>query len=377
MKKIAFVIKFFQDSNFHGGGEKLFFKLIERFIKNKYTVDIYCSDSNVSSYPGINKIIVVDKPYDHVNPVIMEDFYEEVKNLVKKQDYDCVISENITPPIGITFLQGHSLVHRQRKLKSSLEAFWYKFRPEKKYRIEYQEKWMKQGYKKIFTVSNVLKNDIMENFNIPESNIKVVYPGVEIPENIPAVKAYNNNDVITFGLSAPGFKIKGGYILLKALKILKNRNYNFKAKIIYPKAKKNLGIKLLIKLYGIEKNVEFIEFQKNMQDFYESIDCVVMPSYEDTFNLVALESMANKKLCVISSNCGASEIIQDGENGFTFNMNNPVRNLAEKLMFIIDNKNLINIIAEKGFSTAQNFSWDNTFDNFIELLVPEANPYCY
>ncbi|MEI7475161.1 MAG: glycosyltransferase family 4 protein [bacterium] len=368
MKKIAFVVKMFQDSSFHGGGEKLFFKLIEKFIKKQYLVDIYCSESNVLTFEGINSIIVMQNPYNHVDPVVMETFYDEVKTAVLDKNYDLVISENITPPVGVTFLQGHSLIHRQRKLKSIFESLFYNFRSEKKTRIKYQDKWLKQGYKKIFVVSDIHKKDIIDNFNTPAENISVIYPGVDIPENILKPKNYTNDSVLTFGLSAPGFKIKGGYILLKALKLIKNKGYDFNAKIIYPKAKKNFGVKLLLKLYKIEKNVEFVNFQKNMQDFYNSVDCMVMPSYEDTFNLVTLEAMANKKICIVSSNCGASEIIDDGENGFVFSMRNPEKNLAEKMMIVLNNKTLINKMSENAFLTANKFSWDKTFTEFENEL---------
>ncbi|OGI02282.1 MAG: hypothetical protein A2104_04960 [Candidatus Melainabacteria bacterium GWF2_32_7] len=372
MKKIAFIIQLFQDKNFHGGGEKLFYKLIDHLIKNNYVVDIYCSKSNVSEFSGINKIVIVDKPYKHTDPEIMEDFYEEAERLIKVENYDFVISENITPPVDIAFLQGHSLVHRQRKLKSLLESFLYNFRPVKIKRIKYQQKWFEQGYGRTFVVSNILKQDIIDNFNINSEKISVIYPGVDIPENAEFINIPNitPNDTLTFGLAAPGFKIKGGYVFIKALKILKDKGLNFKAKIIYPKFKKNLWLMNLIKFYQIDKNIEFLPFQENMQDFYNSVNWVVIPSLEDTFNLVALEAMANKKPCIISSYAGASEIIQDGTNGLIFNMQeNSSQNLADKMIFAINNPNNIAEYSKNAFETAKIYSWSKTCEEFIQNLL--------
>lgn len=366
MKKIAFVIKLFQKDNFHGGGEKLFFNLINNFIKEKHYIDIYCSVSDIDEIDGINKIIIVEKPYNHTEPETMENFYTEIKNLIKNENYDFVISENITPPIDITFLQGHSLVNRLKRDKNQLESFFYNFRKVKKNRMKFHEKWFQEGYRKIFVVSEVLKKDIIENYNIPDNKITVIYPGVDIPENIlPSI----HNDIITFGLSAPGFKIKGGFIFLKALGLLKQKGYNFKAKIIYPKFKKNLGVKLLIKFLNIEQNVEFLPYQKNVQDFYHSIDCLVAPSIEDTFNLAILEAMANYKPCIVSTNAGASEIITDGINGFVFEVNKNSRtNLAYKMILFIQNSINYVDLSQKAFETAKNYSWQKTFDIFNNEL---------
>ena len=363
MKKIAFIIRLLQKDKFHGGGEKLFFNLIKRFVAANYEIDIYCSKSDMEYLEGINKIIVVDEHYNHLKPETMENFYSEVKKLIKNENYDYVISENITPPVDITFLQGHSLLNRLKRDKNPLEAFFYSFRKIKKERMKYHKKWFNEGYRKIFVVSEVLKRDIVQNYGISDDKIFVIYPGVDIPDDVPEI---NKNKILTFGLSAPGFRIKGGFIFLKALGLLKKKGYDFKAKIIYPKYPKNLGVKLLVKFLNIEKNVEFLSYQENIQEFYRSIDVLVAPSIEDTFNLAVLESMANSKPCIVSTNAGASEIIKDGENGFVFDMkSNSERNLVDKMTLFLKNPNSYNDICEKSFETAKIYSWQRTFDIFV------------
>ncbi len=371
MKKIAFVIRLFQNDRFHGGGEKLFYNLIKRFCELKpqqYIIDIYCSKSDVENLQGVNKIIVIDTFYDHLQPKTMENFYSEAKKLIQNQNYDFVISENITPPIDITFLQGHSLVNRLKRDKNHLEVFLYKFRKVKNERMKYHKKWFDEGYRKIFVVSEILKQDIMNNYGISQDKIAVVYPGVDFPElSITSLPPQNND--ITFGLTAPGFKIKGGFIFLKALGILKKKGYDFKAKIIYPKHKNNLGVKLLVKFLNIEKNVEFLSYQKNINDFYRSLDVLVAPSIEDTFNIAVLEAMANYVPCIVSTNAGASEVIKDNENGFVFDMKeNPEKNLADKMILFINKKSLNKNIKENAFETAKDFSWQRTFESFVGEL---------
>ncbi|HSA06490.1 MAG TPA: glycosyltransferase family 4 protein [Candidatus Gastranaerophilales bacterium] len=366
MKKIAFIVRMFQEKSFHGGGEKLFYNLIKRFSQDNFVIDVYCSESNVENPNFVNKINIIKEPYDHNKPETMENFYNKVQEQIKNEIYDHIISENITPPVDITFLQGHSLINRLRKTKNPFESFLYRFRKIKKQRIKYQEKWLKQGYRKIFAVSELLKQDIMDNFDIPENNIKVIYPGVDMPET-QDLKTVNSP--VIFGLLAPGFKIKGGYIFLNALKILKQKGYKFKARIIYPKFKGNLGVKLLVSLNNLSESIDFISYQKDIFAFYRSLDCLVVPSLEDTFNLAALEAMSVAKPCIVSKNAGVSEIINDNINGFTFEINRKSsENLAEKMMFYIDNPDLRSGLSQSAFKTAEKYSWDKVYEEFSHEL---------
>lgn len=366
MKKIAFILRMFQEKSFHGGGEKLFYNLIKQFSLDGFKIDIYCSESDVSGAEFVNKIVVINEPYDHNKPETMEKFYKKAKELIKKENYDHVISENITPPVDITFLQGHSLVNRLKNVKNPVEAFFYKFRKVKKERVKHQKKWMKEGYKRIFTVSETLKKDIVNNFGILENKISVIYPGVIIPEKIKRKKL---EDTIVFGLIAPGFKIKGGFVFLKALKMLKNKGYKFKAKVIYPKYKKNIGVKMLVFLYNLKKEIEFLPYQQNIGDFYSSIDCLVAPSIEDTFNIAALEAMAYSKPCIISKNAGASEIIENKVNGLTFNVKkNGAKNLYKKMQFLLKNPKKLQKISKFSIKTAKKYTWERFYNRFSENL---------
>lgn len=371
MKKIAFIVRMFQQKAFHGGGEKLFYNLIKRFSQDGWQVDVYCSQSDMQQTDFVRKVTVVNTPYDHNVPQTMEAFYDDVKKLIETEKYDFVISENITPPVDVAFLQGHSLVNRLKKTKNPLEAFLYNFRKVKKERMAYQEKWMKEGYRKIFVVSELHKRDIVENFGVSERNIAVVHPGVDMPE---AKAPSTPHSLMIFGLLAPGFRIKGGFMLLEALKTLKQKGYDFKVRIIYPKYSKNLGVKTLVKLYNLTDNIEFLPSPKDIYEFYRSVDCLLAPSLEDTFNMAVLESMAHSKPCIVSKNAGVHEIITNGINGFTFDIEKDnqtsAKNLAGKMMFLIDNPTLYPRLAESAYWAAKEYSWDRTYKRFSEELSP-------
>ena len=121
-------------------------------------------------------------------------------------------------------------------------------------------------------------------------------------------------------------------------------------------------------MHKIDKNIEFLEFQKNIDDFFSSIDCLVMPSVEESFGMVALEAMSCKLPCIVSSVCGASEIISDKEDGFIFEMDSiPHINLANKMEEIIKSKE-IEKLRQNAFKTAEKYSWERFYKTFLQEI---------
>lgn len=374
MKKLAFVINVFREDDFHSGGERVFYELVNRAVESGYVVDLYCasylSKQNILK-PKLNKIVFVGHPKDFKCSEKIEKFYEEVKKLIHNENYDHVISENISPPVDIGILQGHSLLHYRKFSGNILSRALFTLKKHKF--IKAQKKWLKQGYSKIIVPSNTLKNELKLNFGInDDEKLVVIYPGVDIPANQEQMLnkvQHGDNHIITFGISAPSFSKKGGNVFLNALSILKKKGYKFKAKIIYPKAKKNFKLQFQLLNYGLKDLIEFLPYQQDMQDFYRQIDFVVMPSLMETFGLVALEGMINAKPAVVSSFCGASEIIHDNIDGFIFDMKkNASENLAQKLIYLLENKDKYSEFSKNAHETALKYNWQVFCDKFYEVL---------
>lgn len=374
MKKLAFVINVFREDDFHSGGERVFYELVNRAVESGYVADLYCSSylskQNILK-PKLNKITFVGHPKDFKCSEKIEKFYEEVKKLIHNENYDHIITENISPPLDIGILQGHSLLHYRKFSGNILSKLLFTLKKNKF--IKAQKKWLKHGYSKIIVPSNTLKNELKLNFGInDDEKLVVIYPGVDIPANQEQMLnkvQHDDNHIITFGISAPSFSKKGGNVFLNALSILKKKGYKFKAKIIYPKVKKNLKLQFQLLNYGLKDLIEFLPYQQDMQDFYRQIDVVVMPSLMETFGLVALEGMINAKPAVVSSFCGASEIIHDNIDGFIFDMKkNASENLAQKLINLIENKDKYSEFSKNAHETALKYNWQVFCDKFYEVL---------
>lgn len=104
--------------------------------------------------------------------------------------------------------------------------------------------------------------------------------------------------------------------------------------------------------YNITEKVAIIPFQKNIADFWQSIDIAVVPSTEpEPFGLVAVEAMLAKKPVVASNHGGLSEIVVNNETGLLVEPRN-VNELIIALQKLIENEELRKSFGQKGYEKA-------------------------
>lgn len=292
---------------------------IDIFYKGKGKREKGKGEPNVIE--GINSITVLPN----------KTFAQDVKEKIEQGNYDYVFSSDILLPFANNIVHSHSSKFKSKNGKNKLMQAVLKFYNAKK--IKAQEDSLKDNNNALFTVSGRLKKDYVGNFNLDESKVFVAYPGMEDSSEFVAPEF---KDTFTIGSIAGGGLNKGGYLLLLALKMLP-KACNLKARIIFPKFHKSFFFKLCIKLLRLENKIELLGKQKNMDEYYKSIDCYVLPSLNEGFGLVVPEAAMNFKPSIVSSTTGVAELIKDGENGFIFDRTkNPVKNLVTKLTEVAD-----------------------------------------
>lgn len=369
-KKLALIVisldECFSTRGFSGGGHKVTKHLILGLIESdKFDIDIYCKGTNTkatwaNTVKGINSITVLNK----------KTFVKDLEEKLKENHYDYILSSDILLPFANNVIHSNSSKYKSKTGKSKFLQQILKVYNAKKIKI--QENCFKNNNRAVFTVSESLKKDFVENFNIDESKVFVSYPAVDdYAEFIPSPVKEN----FTIGGMAGGGLNKGGYLLLFALKNL-SETYNIKARIIFPKFHKAFLYKLFIKILGIQNRIELLPKQENMNEYYKSIDCYVLPSLNEGFGLVVTEAAANFKPSLVSSTAGVSELIVDSKNGFVFDRtDNPVRNLVQKLMEVIDvyfNDNAkLTEISKNAHEISKKLDWKKFTETIINNMVEE------
>jgi D-inositol-3-phosphate glycosyltransferase len=118
-------------------------------------------------------------------------------------------------------------------------------------------------------------------------------------------------------------------------------------------------IKTLCKELGMEDLVLFLgkRAQDTLPYYYSAADMLIMPSYYESFGMVALEAMACGTPVVASDVGGLHYLVQDGKTGFVVPSGNPEA-LVDPLNELMNNDNLRKKMGQQAARFAQKYSWE-------------------
>jgi D-inositol-3-phosphate glycosyltransferase len=118
-------------------------------------------------------------------------------------------------------------------------------------------------------------------------------------------------------------------------------------------------LKNSVKRFGLEQCVKLHNGldQDKLHRYFGAADIVVVPSFYESFGMVAVEAMATGTPVVASNVGGLQWTIEDGITGFHAKAGNP-RDFARQILKIINDKQLEERLAENAKIHVQNnFSW--------------------
>jgi D-inositol-3-phosphate glycosyltransferase len=114
---------------------------------------------------------------------------------------------------------------------------------------------------------------------------------------------------------------------------------------------------------GIDHHISFegaVEHSR-LPLYYNAADVCVVPSYYESFGLVAVESMACGTPVVASRVGGLTTTVQDGETGYLIPWRCP-EPFAERLELLLDNAELRASFGRAGREAVERFRWGNVAD---------------
>jgi len=226
--------------------------------------------------------------------------------------------------------------------------------------------------KKVFTISQASKNDIIKYYDIPPENVVVTYPGIKQELRIMNSELRINN-------LRKKYTIREKYILFVGT-IQPRKNIE---RLITAFSKVDLkGIDLLIvgkkgwlyepilqkpKELGIEDKVKFLNFvsDEELDILYQHAICYILPSLYEGFGLPVLEAMQHG--CpVITSN--VSSLPEAGGDAVLYIDPENVDDIVDKMIEMIENEKLRKELIEKGYKQMKKFSWEKTARETLKVL---------
>ncbi|MDE2820679.1 MAG: glycosyltransferase family 1 protein [Chloroflexota bacterium] len=115
---------------------------------------------------------------------------------------------------------------------------------------------------------------------------------------------------------------------------------------------------------------------ERLSQAYASADIFVFPSRLETFGLVVIEAMAAGLPVVAARVGGVSDIVTEGETGYTFESGD-IRALAEGIGKIAGDRDIMRAMGARARAFAETQSWDAIMDEVIDVyagLIAERPP---
>ena len=176
---------------------------------------------------------------------------------------------------------------------------------------------------RIIAISDMVKQDMIRWYKIPEDRIAVIYNGVDVERFHPRNRQYREEirkrhgigDELVILFVSNNFRMKGLAFLMRALGNLKKEGHPLFRLLILGKDRKAPYLHLAKKT-GIDEEMIFAGLTDQPEKYYGAADLLVHPTFYDACSLTVIEAMASGLPVITTSYNGASGILSQGEEGW-------------------------------------------------------------
>ena len=242
-----------------------------------------------------------------------------------------------------------------------------------RFKDDFYHKWLYKNIDIIHAVTYQVKEQLQKF--IPQSvqpKLEMIYLGVSesvIDEKMVNIlkEKHSLGDAFVVGMVGRIEEGKGQYLLIDALSQLKE--LNIKVLIVGHSMDDEYvtSLKVKVQSLGLEKNVIFTGFTKNINEYFQLCDVSVLATKKETFGLVVIESMLNKVPVIATNNGGPLEIIDDRKDGLFFDRT--AEDLAKKITPLYEDKELRKNLSTNGYKKIKNrFDKETQMQKMLELI---------
>jgi D-inositol-3-phosphate glycosyltransferase len=220
--------------------------------------------------------------------------------------------------------------------------------------------------------------DLVRSYDADPTRLTVVQPGVDLDRFRPGAADRrrlglpDHGHVIAFvGRIQP---LKGPDVLISALAALRRRNPAADVTVVICGGPSGSGLDrptALVELaesLGVADAVRFLPPQTgaDLAALYRAADLVAVPSYNESFGLVALEAQACGTPVVAAAVGGLVTSVRDGESGVLVDGHDP-DDWARVLDKLLAAPAYRRVLSEGAVAHAAGFSWDRTAEGLLRV----------
>lgn len=231
---------------------------------------------------------------------------------------------------------------------------------------------------KIVTVSQAVANHIKQSPFIKDSQVEVIYNGVDnavyYPMDASSIREKFDiaQDALVIGMIGRVNAIKGQNDFIEAVEPLLEKNEQavaFLAGGVFPGEEWRLEeLDKRIASSSVVSQIQRIDYYDKTSELYNMFDIFVLPSIKpDSLPTVVLEAMACSKPVVGYNNGGIAEMVVDDKSGCLVKPNRP-QELSNAISLLLDSSEKREKFGRVGYQRQKElFSLESYIKNFSEL----------
>ncbi|EGJ41517.1 N-acetylgalactosamine transferase [Streptococcus sanguinis SK49] len=364
------------------GADKVLLELIKELDKDEFDPHVILPNDGplVESLRQVGaQVSVLDYPIlrrKYFNPKGIADyirsyhFYaKQIASYAKEHNIDLV--HNNTAAV----LEG---IYLKRKLKLPLIWHVHEIIVKPKAISDFINMLMGRYADKIVTVSQAVANHIKQSPFIKDSQVEVIYNGVDnavyYPMDASSIREKFDiaQDALVIGMIGRVNAIKGQNDFIEAVEPLLEKNEQavaFLAGGVFPGEEWRLEeLDKRIASSSVVSQIHRIDYYDKTSELYNMFDIFVLPSIKpDSLPTVVLEAMACSKPVVGYNNGGIAEMVVDDKSGCLVKPNRP-QELSNAISLLLDSSEKREKFGRVGYQRQKElFSLESYIKNFSEL----------
>lgn len=247
----------------------------------------------------------------------------------------------------------------------------------KKILFKYGEKLLSRATSRIITVSEALKADLTDNYQLKAEHITPVYNGIDTAkylerrDHAPTKTKWGIGQAkYVIGTVARMAPQKGLQYLLEAVALIKKtdpRKAGEIACVVAGDGPLQAELANQAKRLGIENQIIFPGFVRDMPDVLACLDIFVIPSIAEGLSITTIEAMAAGLPVIASRVGGLPELVDEGVTGYLVEPRNPSA-LAQAILKMMNEPEKARTMGENGRALAcRNFSTETMISNTCKV----------
>ena len=228
------------------------------------------------------------------------------------------------------------------------------------------------NFRRVIAMSRMAKEQIQRRYGLEDSEVEVLYCGVDTDELSPGRRARERaamrrkldagDDLLALFVGNDDRR-KGADILLRAIALLGGEGAGRVRALIAGQVKGEAALRRQARSLGVRADV--LGPRDDIPGLLAAADVLVFPSRFDIFGMAVLEAMAAGVPAIVSRAAGASEIITHGRDGWLVGSEDP-EGVAEGLRLLSDPERRERM-GREARQVAERHSMDRHVDRLLEI----------